>query len=88
MPSDLTGVEYLLQIVELHPFEQILWDDLVLGGDTAYPMGDSLVIVLQAMQIRWGWSTDSACMDRGTSDTPILNSSSGGDGIWAGGDDG
>ena len=39
----------------------------------------SLVIVLQETQIRWGVSPDFACMEHDDPETPIENSSSGGD---------
>ena len=40
------------QIVKLHPLQEILWADLVLGCDTAHPVDYGSVIVLQANQTR------------------------------------
>ena len=36
--SESAGVEYLCQIVNLHPLQEISAADLVLGGDSAHPM--------------------------------------------------
>ena len=55
MPSESAGGEYLLHIVKLHPLQEILGADLVLGGDTTHPVNHSPVITLLTMQIRRGW---------------------------------
>ena len=52
VPSDSVGTEYLCQIVKLHSLQEILWTDLVLGGDSTHPVHHSSVIALQAMQSR------------------------------------
>ena len=50
------GAEYLiLQLIKLHPLQDILWADMVLG-DTTYQLDHSWDIALQVMQIRWVWS--------------------------------
>ena len=77
MPSELMGAEYLLQIVNLHPLQEILWADLVLGGDTAHPANHRPVIVPQVMHIRWGRGPCFDCMEHGIPDTWIINISSG-----------
>ena len=51
-PSELMGVENLCHIFKLHPLQGILCANLVFGDDPAHPADHSLVIVLQAMQIR------------------------------------
>ena len=82
------GAEYvILQVVKLDPLQDILWADLVLG-DTTYLTHHSPDIALQVMQIRSVWSKGFACMEHGASDSWTVNSSSGGDGKWAGGKDG
>ena len=89
VPSELAGVEYLCEMVKLNPLQDILLADLVLGAiDTAHPVDRSSVVVLQVMQIRSGWGPDFACMEHGAPDTRTVNSSSGGDGKWLGGEDG
>ena len=52
VPSELADVEYLCQIAKLHPLQEILQADLVLGVDAAHPAYHNSVIVLQVMQIR------------------------------------
>ena len=54
VPSESVGPEYLCQIFKLHPLQEIMWADLVLGGDTAHPVNRSSITALQAMQISWG----------------------------------
>ena len=78
MSFESTGMEYLLQIVALHPIQEILVTDLVLGCDTTYPLDHKQVTVLQAMQITWGWGSGV----HGDPDVGISNSSSGGNGKW------
>ena len=51
MPSESVGVEYLCQIIKLHPLQEILRADLVLGGDAAHPANHSSVVMLQVMQV-------------------------------------
>ena len=73
--------------LELHPLQEILWTDLVLGGDTPHPTNHSSVITLLLMQVRFGWVPGFAWMEHGTPDAHIANSSSGGDGKWVKGED-
>ena len=57
MSSESTGVGYSLQIVKLHPIQEILWGDLVLGGDTIHPADHSSDITRvagDAYQMRLG----------------------------------
>ena len=65
--------------IKLHPLQKILHADLVLGGDATHPAAHSSVIVLQAMQSRWGWGPGFASMKHGATDARIVNSFSGGD---------
>ena len=44
---ELAGAEYLCQIVKQHPFQKILWADLVIGDDTADP-----AIIAQSLRCR------------------------------------
>ena len=66
------GCRVLCQIVKLHRLWEILQADLVLGGDIAHPVDHSLVIVLQVMQVRWGWGTGFTCMKHITADAQTL----------------
>ena len=71
----------------IHPLQEILRADSVLGGDTEHPANHSSIVTLQAMQVGYGWGPGFACMEHGTPDTWIVNSSSGSDGKWAGVED-
>ena len=64
MSSESAGGEYLLQIIKLHPLQEILRAHMVLGCDTAHPVNHSSVIAFQAMQIRWGWGSGFVGEDR------------------------
>ena len=46
MPSE--SMEYLCKIIELHPLQEVVQADLVLGGDAAHPANHSPVIMVQA----------------------------------------
>ena len=43
VPSELVGVEYLCQMIKLHPLQEILWAYLVLGGNSAHHANHSLL---------------------------------------------
>ena len=51
VPSESACAEILCQIFKLHPLQEVLRADLVLGDDAAHPLNHSLVITLQAMQV-------------------------------------
>ena len=88
VPSEPAGAEYLCQIIKLRPIQEIFRADIVLGGDAAHLADHSSVIVLQSMQIRRGWGPGFVCNEHGAPDAWIVNSSSGCDWKWAGGEDG
>ena len=86
-------------IQQIIPFSKVhganmgpIWGRQDPGGPHVGPMNlaicDSSVIVLQAMQMRWGWGPGFICMEHAAPDAGIINSSSGGDGKWVGGKDG
>ena len=51
MSSESAGVEYLCQIVKLHPIQKILRAEFVLVDDSAHPANHSSVVTLQAVQV-------------------------------------
>ena len=55
VPSQSAGDEYLCQITKLHPLQEILWADLVLGCDTAHPSNHNSVIALREVRIVVVW---------------------------------
>ena len=46
VPSESECTEFLCQVIKLHPLHEILWADLVFGGDSAHPVDHSSVIAL------------------------------------------
>ena len=74
MPPKLMSEKYFFEIVDMHLFQEILRDDLVLSGDTAHPAG---VIALQVMQINEIWGPCFACMEHDAADERIVNYSAG-----------
>ena len=77
MPSESASAEYLCQIVKLHPLQEILRTELVLGDDTVHPANHNWVIALQPMLIRKDWGLGLACMEHGAPVAQIVNSPSG-----------
>ena len=45
------GCRVPLQIIKLHPLQEILRANLVLGGDAAHPVNHSTVVTLQVLQV-------------------------------------
>ena len=76
LPSESARVEYLCQIVKLHPIWEIFRVDLVHSGDTTHLADHSSVITLQA-RLGWGLGTGLSSTEQGTPDARIANSSEG-----------
>ena len=60
------------QIVKLHPLQEILWADSVIGGDVTHPANHRMAIVLQAEQFKYGCGPGFTCMEHGATGARFL----------------